>query len=79
MDSHSAADADSFSRPATLAGVATRLPWWRRITVRFEVLIASVVVLAMLLLTALMAYQFSTSARQAIETASSESALRTAS
>lgn len=76
MDSHSAADSNFPGRPATRASVATRLPWWRRITVRFEVLIASVVVLAMLLLTALMAYQFSSSARQAIETASGESALR---
>jgi len=76
MDSHSDVDSDSPGRPATPAGVATPLPWWRRITVRFEVLSASVVVLAMLLLTALMAYQFSTSARQAIETASGETALR---
>ena len=76
MDLHSAADSDSSGGPATLAGVETRLPWWRRITVRFEVLVATVVVLAMLLLTALMAYQFSTSARQAIETASGETALR---
>ena len=50
------------------------LPWWRRITVRFEVLIASVVVTAMLLLTGLMAYQVGTTAQQAILTASDDSA-----
>ncbi|RQO81524.1 HD domain-containing phosphohydrolase [Acidovorax sp. FJL06] len=50
------------------------LPWWRRITVPFEVLIASVVVAAMLLLTALLVYQVSTSARQAIIAASDDSA-----
>ena len=50
-------------RPALDAGLAPPLPWWRRATVRFEVLTASVVVLAMLLLTALMTYQISTSAR----------------
>ena len=63
-------------RPALDAGLALSLPWWRRATVRFEVLTASVVVLAMLLLTALMTYQISTSARQAIMAASSESAQR---
>ena len=35
-------------RPALDAGPAPPLPWWRRATVRFEVLTASVVVLAML-------------------------------
>ena len=55
-------------------GVAADLPWWRRITVPFEVLIASVVVSAMLLLTALLVYQVSTSARQAIIAASDDSA-----
>ncbi len=51
-----------------------RLPWWQRLTVRFEVLVASVVVLAMLLLTALIAYQLNTTARQAIMAASLDSA-----
>lgn len=55
-------------------GAAADLPWWRRITVPFEVLIASVVVSAMLLLTALLVYQVSTSARQAIIAASDDSA-----
>lgn len=63
-------------RPTLEAGPAPPLPWWRRATVRFEVLTASVVVLAMLLLTALMTYQISTSARQAIMAASSDSAHR---
>ena len=55
-------------------GAAADLPWWRRVTVPFEVLIASVVVSAMLLLTALLVYQVSTSARQAIIAASDDSA-----
>ncbi|PJI97753.1 HD-GYP domain-containing protein (c-di-GMP phosphodiesterase class II) [Acidovorax sp. 69] len=50
--------------------------WWRRITIPFEVLIATVVVTAMLLLTVLLVYQVSTSARQAIIAASDDSALR---
>lgn len=73
----SAPDADFPRHPAHHgAGGAAPLAWWQRLSIRFDVLIASVVVLAMLALTALMAYQFSTSARQAIETASSESAQR---
>ena len=60
-------------RPA--AGTSAQgLPWWRRITVPFEVLIASVVVLAMLALTALLVYQVGTSARQAMIAASDENA-----
>ena len=59
---------------AALAGQGGHLPWWRRITIPFEVLIATVVVTAMLLLTALLVYQVSTSARQAIIAASDESA-----
>ncbi|MBP6599676.1 MAG: HD domain-containing protein [Giesbergeria sp.] len=55
---------------------AAALPWWGRITVRLEVLTASVVVLAMLLLSGLMTYQISSSARQAIVTASGDSAQR---
>ena len=50
------------------------LPWWWRITVPFEVVIASVVVSAMLLLTVLLVYQVGTSARQAIIAASDDSA-----
>ena len=61
---------------AALAGQGGHLPWWRRITIPFEVLIATVVVTAMLLLTALLVYQVSTSARQAIIAASDESAQR---
>ncbi|ART48510.1 HD domain-containing phosphohydrolase [Acidovorax carolinensis] len=76
MDSQRAPGSDSNRHQALRAGVGAQQPWWRRTTVRFEVLIASVVVLAMLLLTALMAYQLSASARQAITTASSESAQR---
>lgn len=53
---------------------AADLPWWRRITIPFEVLIASVVVAAMLLLTVLMVYQVGSSARQAIIDASDDSA-----
>ena len=62
-------------RPRARAA-AVPLPWWRRITVRFEVLIASVVVRVMLLLTQLMTYQVSSSARQAILAAASDSAQR---
>ena len=61
---------------AALVGQGGHLPWWRRITIPFEVLIATVVVTAMLLLTALLVYQVSTSARQAIIAASDESAQR---
>ena len=50
------------------------LPWWQRITVPFEVAIALVVVVAMLLLTAVLVYQVGTSARQAIIAASDENA-----
>lgn len=53
---------------------AAGLPWWQRITVPFEVVIASVVVAAMLLLTVLLVYQVGTSARQAIIAASDDSA-----
>lgn len=63
-------------RPAFGTEEAAPLPWWRRISVRFEVLTASVVVLAMLLLTLLMTYQIGTSARQALMAASSDSAQR---
>lgn len=49
-------------------------PWWRRLTVPFEVVIASVVVAAMVLLAGLLIYQVGTSARQAIITASDDSA-----
>ena len=63
-------------RHAAFHDVVTALPWWRRITVRFEVLIASVVVAAMVLLTGLMAYQLSSSASQAIMAASDDSAHR---
>lgn len=63
-------------QPPASDGMKASLPWWRRITVRFEVLIASVVVLAMLLLTALMAYQLSTTASHVIMAASVESAQR---
>lgn len=52
------------------------LPWWRRVTIPFEVLIATVVVTAMLLLTAMLVYQVSTSAQQAIMAASEENAQR---
>lgn len=62
-------------RSPVMHGVdATDLPWWRRITIPFEVLIASVVVAAMLLLTVLMVYQVGSSARQAIIDASDDSA-----
>ena len=63
------------SGPASV-GQDAYLPWWHRITIPFEVLIATVVVTAMLLLTALLVYQVSTSARQAIISASDESAQR---
>ncbi|CAN7386716.1 HD domain-containing phosphohydrolase [Acidovorax sp. LjRoot194] len=62
------------ARQARPARAADELPWWRRITVPFEVLIASVVVLAMLLLTALLVYQVGTGARQAMIDASDENA-----
>lgn len=71
---------DSHRNPASQAVAPHRptaaLPWWRRITVRLEVLTASVVVLAMLLLTALVTYQVSSSARQALVSASGDSAQR---
>lgn len=60
--------------PVTSGGRAADLPWWRRVAIPFEVLIACVVVAAMLLLTALMAYQVGSSARQAIIDASDDSA-----
>lgn len=63
-------------RASVPGGQTTDLPWWRRITIPFEVLIATVVVTAMLLLTALLVYQVGTSARQAIIAASEESAQR---
>ncbi|WP_431777473.1 hypothetical protein [Ottowia caeni] len=69
--SPSAAIPDGLSHTGDLPG---DLRWWRRITVPFEVLIASVVVTAMLLLTGLMAYQVGTSAQQAILSASDDSA-----
>lgn len=50
-------------------------PWWRRFTIPFEVVIASVVVSAMVLLAVLLVYQVGTSARQAIIAASDDSAL----
>ena len=50
------------------------LPWWRRLTIPFEVVIASVVVTAMVLLTVLLVYQVGTGARQAIIDASDDSA-----
>ncbi|WP_422842921.1 HD domain-containing phosphohydrolase [Acidovorax sp. M2(2025)] len=62
------------ARAGLSAPEASQGPWWRRITVPFEVLIASVVVTAMLLLTALLVYQVGTSAHQAIIAASDESA-----
>ena len=71
---------DSHRNPASQAAAPHRptaaLPWWGRITVRLEVLTASVVVLAMLLLTALVTYQVSSSARQALVSASGDSAQR---
>ncbi len=71
---------DSHRNPASQAAAPHRptaaLPWWERITVRLEVLTASVVVLAMLLLTALVTYQVSSSARQALVSASGDSAQR---
>ena len=66
--------------PASGAGSSTSdaealgLPWWRRVAVPFEVVIASVVVSAMLLLTVVLVYQVGTSARQAIIAASDDSA-----
>ena len=50
------------------------LPWWRRLTIPFEVVIASVVVTAMVLLTVLLVYQVGTGARKAIIDASDDSA-----
>ncbi|MBV7426857.1 MULTISPECIES: HD domain-containing phosphohydrolase [unclassified Acidovorax] len=61
------------SSPSSAQG-ADGLPWWRRITVPFEVVIASVVVSAMLLLTVVLVYQVGTSAREAIIAASDDSA-----
>lgn len=58
---------------ASLAA-GTGLSWWQRITIPFEVAIASVVVAAMLLLTAVLVYQMGSSARQAIVAASDDSA-----
>lgn len=51
-----------------------RARWWQHLTVPFDVLIASVVVVAMLLLTAVLAYQVGTGARQAMIDASDENA-----
>lgn len=65
---------ESDPRPTPSVQAAADLPWWRRITVPFEVLIACVVVSAMLLLTVLLVYQVSTSAQQAIISASDENA-----
>lgn len=65
---------ESDPRPTASVQTGADLPWWRRITVPFEVVIASVVVSAMLLLTVLMVYQVSTSAQQAIIAASDENA-----
>ena len=62
--------------PTRHTRAALPLHWWQRVTVRFEVLTASVVVLTMLVLTALVAYQFSTRTREAILLASSDSAQR---
>ncbi|KRD55547.1 phosphohydrolase [Acidovorax sp. Root275] len=62
------------TRPSSSDPGAAELPWWRRITVPFEVVIASVVVSAMLLLTVLLVYQVGTGARQAIIAASDDSA-----
>ena len=50
--------------------------WWQSVTVRFEVLTASVVVLTMLLLTALVTYQIGTRTREAVLVASGDSARR---
>lgn len=61
-------------RPGPPVPDADGLPWWRRVTVPFEVVIASVVVSAMLLLAVVLFYQVGTSARQAIIAASDESA-----
>ena len=66
-----AASRDSVSTPRVRAG---GLPRRYRTTIPFEVLIATVVVTAMLLLTALLVFQVSTSARQAIVAASDDSA-----
>ena len=67
---------DQASQAAAPHRPTAALPWWERITVRLEVLTASVVVLAMLLLTALVTYQVSSSARQALVSASGDSAQR---
>ncbi|MBU0749707.1 MAG: phosphohydrolase [Gammaproteobacteria bacterium] len=71
---HSHPEPESDPRPTASVQTGADLPWWRRITVPFEVVIASVVVSAMLLLTVLMVYQVSTSAQQAIIAASDENA-----
>ena len=67
---------DQASQAAAPHRPTAALPWWGRITVRLEVLTASVVVLAMLLLTALVTYQVSSSARQALVSASGDRAQR---
>ena len=58
------------------ARVASPSRWWQSVTVRFEVLTASVVVLTMLLLTALVTYQIGTRTREAVLVASGDSARR---
>lgn len=67
---------ESDTRPTSSVQPLADLPWWRRITVPVEVVIASLVVSAMLLLTVLMVYQVSTSAQRAIIAASDENAQR---
>lgn len=61
------------SRRATLVD-AGGTHWWHRITIPSGVLISSLVVAAMLLLSGLLAYQASTTAREAILAASEDSA-----
>ncbi len=60
---------------SALAG-AQGTHWWHRITVPSGVLISGLVVVAMLLLSGLLAYQASTTAREAIFAASEDSAQR---
>lgn len=59
---------------ASRAPHSSVLRWWQHITVPFDVLIASVVVAAMLVLSVVLAYQAGNSARQAMITASDENA-----
>ena len=65
-------------RQRTAQGGAEGLPWWRRATVPFHAVVASLVVGAMVLLAAVLALQVSRSARQAIVEASDENAQRIA-